>query len=116
MGTNFAAVAPDSKTAWRRSPPLIPHRLELSCWTATSEPDALARRAVASALARRAHNNIHGDAILVAGCLPAGAEPYKRELKTLEYHLLDAGHFALETEGDTIAGLMREFLGKHVKQ
>ncbi len=46
----------------------------------------------------------------------AGAEPYRRDLKTLEYHLLDAGHFALETEGDTIAGLMREFLGKHVKQ
>jgi len=43
----------------------------------------------------------------------AGAEPYKRDLKTLEYHLLDAGHFALETEGDTIAGLMREFLSKH---
>jgi len=45
----------------------------------------------------------------------AGAEPYRRDLKTLEYHLLDAGHFALETEGDTIAGLMRDFLGKHVK-
>ena len=45
----------------------------------------------------------------------AGAEPYKRDLKTLEYHLLDAGHFALETEGDTIARLMREFLDKHVK-
>ena len=30
----------------------------------------------------------------------AGAEPYKRDLKTLEYHLLDAGHFALETDGD----------------
>jgi pimeloyl-ACP methyl ester carboxylesterase len=45
---------------------------------------------------------------------PAGAEPYKRDLKTLEYHLLDAGHFALETHGDEIAGLMREFLGKHV--
>jgi pimeloyl-ACP methyl ester carboxylesterase len=44
----------------------------------------------------------------------AGAEPYKRDLKTLEYHLLDAGHFALETDGDTIARLMREFLGKHV--
>jgi pimeloyl-ACP methyl ester carboxylesterase len=43
----------------------------------------------------------------------AGAEPYKRDLKTLDYHLLDAGHFALETEGDTIAGLMREFLSKH---
>jgi pimeloyl-ACP methyl ester carboxylesterase len=44
----------------------------------------------------------------------AGAEPYKRDLKTLEYHLLDAGHFALETDGDTIATLMREFLDKHV--
>ena len=44
----------------------------------------------------------------------AGAEPYKRDLKTLEYHLLDAGHFALETDGDEIAGLMRQFLGKHV--
>ena len=44
----------------------------------------------------------------------AGAEPYKRDLKTLEFHLLDAGHFALESNGDEIAGLMREFLGKHV--
>jgi pimeloyl-ACP methyl ester carboxylesterase len=44
----------------------------------------------------------------------AGAEPYKRDLKTLEYHLLDAGHFALETNGDEIARLMREFFGKHV--
>ena len=45
----------------------------------------------------------------------AGAEPYKKDLKTLEYHLLDAGHFALETNGDEIARLMRGFLGKHVK-
>jgi pimeloyl-ACP methyl ester carboxylesterase len=45
---------------------------------------------------------------------PAGAEPYKRDLTTLEYHLIDAGHFALETDGETIAALMREFLGKHV--
>lgn len=43
----------------------------------------------------------------------AGAEPYKRDLKTLEFHLLDAGHFALETSGDEIARLMREFLGRH---
>jgi pimeloyl-ACP methyl ester carboxylesterase len=42
----------------------------------------------------------------------AGAEPYKRDLKTLEYHLLDAGHFALETNLDEIAGLMRDFLGR----
>lgn len=45
---------------------------------------------------------------------PAGAEPYKRDLKTLEYHLLDAGHFALETHGDEVAGLIRDFLGRHV--
>jgi pimeloyl-ACP methyl ester carboxylesterase len=45
-----------------------------------------------------------------------GAEPYRRDLKTLEFHLLDAGHFALESNGDEIAGLMRRFLGKHLSQ
>lgn len=44
----------------------------------------------------------------------AGAEPYKRDLKTLEFHLLDAGHFALESNGDEIATLMRDFLDRHV--
>jgi pimeloyl-ACP methyl ester carboxylesterase len=44
----------------------------------------------------------------------AGAEPYKRDLTALEFHLLDAGHFALETNGDEIATLMREFLAKHL--
>ncbi|HEY7315061.1 MAG TPA: alpha/beta hydrolase [Gemmataceae bacterium] len=44
----------------------------------------------------------------------AGAEPYKRDLETLEFHLLDAGHFALESDGDLIARLMRDFLGRHV--
>ena len=47
---------------------------------------------------------------------PAGAEPYKRDLKTLEFHLLDAGHFALETSGDEIARLMRAFLGRHARK
>ncbi len=46
----------------------------------------------------------------------AGAEPYKRDLKNLEFHLLDTGHFALEEDGDQIAGLMRNFLRKHVKR
>jgi pimeloyl-ACP methyl ester carboxylesterase len=46
----------------------------------------------------------------------AGAEPYKRDLKSVVYHLLDTGHFALEEEGDTIARRMREFFGKHVAQ
>jgi pimeloyl-ACP methyl ester carboxylesterase len=43
-----------------------------------------------------------------------GAHPYKRDLKNLEFHLLDTGHFALEEDGDRIATLMREFLRKHV--
>ena len=47
---------------------------------------------------------------------PAGAEPYKRDLKNLEYHLVDTGHFALEEECDQIADLMRAFLRKHVKR
>jgi pimeloyl-ACP methyl ester carboxylesterase len=43
-----------------------------------------------------------------------GAHPYKRDLKNLEFHLLDTGHFALEEDGDTIARLIRRFLGRHV--
>jgi hypothetical protein len=45
---------------------------------------------------------------------PAPAELYKRDLKKLEFHLLDAGHFALETNGDEIVRLMRDFLGRHL--
>lgn len=44
----------------------------------------------------------------------AGAEPYKRDLRNLEFHLLDTGHFALEEDGDRIAGLMRDFLHRNV--
>ena len=40
----------------------------------------------------------------------AGAHPYKRDLKELEFHLLDTGHFALEEDGATIAQLIRRFL------
>lgn len=44
----------------------------------------------------------------------AGAEPYKRDLKDLEYHLIDTGHFALETHGQEIADLIRSFLKRKV--
>jgi pimeloyl-ACP methyl ester carboxylesterase len=44
-----------------------------------------------------------------------GAEPYKRDLKNLEFHLLDTGHFALEEDGDLIAGYIGDFLAKHVR-
>jgi pimeloyl-ACP methyl ester carboxylesterase len=43
-----------------------------------------------------------------------GAEPYKRDLDNLDFHLLDTGHFALEEDGEVIAGLMRDFLEKNV--
>ena len=43
----------------------------------------------------------------------AGAYPYKRDLKNLEFHLLDTGHFALEEDGEFIADTMRKFLHKH---
>jgi pimeloyl-ACP methyl ester carboxylesterase len=42
-----------------------------------------------------------------------GAYPYKRDLKNLEFHLLDTGHFALEEDGGTIARLIQQFLNKH---
>ena len=45
-----------------------------------------------------------------------GAEPYKRDLKNLEFHLLDTGHFALEEDGDEIARYMENFLDKQVKK
>ena len=43
-----------------------------------------------------------------------GAEPYKRDLKNLEFHLLDTGHFALKEDGEVIAALMRDFLDRNV--
>ncbi|MEH2361824.1 alpha/beta fold hydrolase [Nostoc sp.] len=39
-----------------------------------------------------------------------GAYPYKRDLKDVEFHLLDTGHFALEEEGDAIANYIAQFL------
>lgn len=41
-----------------------------------------------------------------------GAYPYKRDLKNLEFHLLDTGHFALEEDGQLIADTIRGFLDK----
>lgn len=46
--------------------------------------------------------------------LPAGAEAYKRDLPHGHVHLLDAGHFALETHAAEIAAILREFLGQHL--
>ncbi|MEH1951860.1 MAG: alpha/beta hydrolase [Nostoc sp.] len=48
------------------------------------------------------------------GFLVEGAYAYKRDLKNLEFHLFDTGHFALEEEGDAIAEHIRRFLTTHV--
>lgn len=44
-----------------------------------------------------------------------GAHAYKQDLKDLETHLLDTGHFALEEDHHVIGKLMRQFLEKHEK-
>lgn len=45
-----------------------------------------------------------------------GAYPYKKDLKNLEFHLLDTGHFALEEKGEEIANYILNFLRKnHIK-
>jgi pimeloyl-ACP methyl ester carboxylesterase len=44
--------------------------------------------------------------------LPPGAEAFKRDNPNAEVHLLDAGHFALESKGEEIAAIIREFLAR----
>ena len=41
-----------------------------------------------------------------------GAHPYKRDLKKLDFHILDTGHFALEEDGDKISKLILKFMKK----
>jgi pimeloyl-ACP methyl ester carboxylesterase len=41
--------------------------------------------------------------------LPAGAEAFKRDVPRAHVHFLDAGHFALETHAEEIAGKIRTF-------
>lgn len=45
----------------------------------------------------------------------AGAEAFKQDLPDAELHLLDAGHFALETNAAEIAGYIRAFLPRALK-
>jgi len=48
--------------------------------------------------------------------IPPGAQAYKKDLPEAEVHLLDAGHFALETHASEIAAYIRDFLGRKLKQ
>lgn len=51
------------------------------------------------------------DAIFIA----PGAEAYRRDLPDAEIHLLNTGHFALETHGKEIADLINDFLRRRGK-
>lgn len=43
---------------------------------------------------------------------PDGARAFASDLPDAEIHLLDAGHYALETSGPEITALVRDFLGR----
>lgn len=46
--------------------------------------------------------------------LPAGALAYQRDIPDAKIHLLDAGHFALETHAEEVATLIRTFLDRAI--
>ena len=43
-----------------------------------------------------------------------GAYPYKRDLRDLEFHLIDTGHFALEDKPDEMVPLIRDYLNRKI--
>jgi pimeloyl-ACP methyl ester carboxylesterase len=45
---------------------------------------------------------------------PEGAHAFRRDLNTIEVHLLDTGHFALEEDGNVIAEQIIRFVTTHV--
>ena len=47
--------------------------------------------------------------------LPAGAEAFRRDNPQVEIHMLDAGHFALESRGPKIAAIIRDFLARRMR-
>jgi pimeloyl-ACP methyl ester carboxylesterase len=48
--------------------------------------------------------------------LPAGAEAFKRDIPGATVRFFDTGHFALETHAAEIAGSIREFLSRSLRQ
>jgi pimeloyl-ACP methyl ester carboxylesterase len=42
---------------------------------------------------------------------PGEPERYRKDVPNAEVHVLDAGHFALDTAADEIAALVRGFVG-----
>jgi pimeloyl-ACP methyl ester carboxylesterase len=48
--------------------------------------------------------------------VPPGAEAYRRDLPDAEVHLLNTGHFALETNLKEISALITDFLNRKIKK
>src|SRR5215467_12523850 len=48
--------------------------------------------------------------------LPPGAQAFKRDNPEAEIHLLDTGHFALESHASEIAAMIRDFLARKLPQ
>jgi pimeloyl-ACP methyl ester carboxylesterase len=48
-------------------------------------------------------------------CDPREPERYRKDVPKAEVHVLDAGHFALDTKSDEIAAIVRQFVTSHVK-
>ncbi|MEW2343614.1 alpha/beta fold hydrolase [Streptomyces griseoaurantiacus] len=46
---------------------------------------------------------------------PAGAQAFARDAKDAEVHLVDGGHFLLESHLDVVAGHLRAFLGRALR-
>ena len=46
-------------------------------------------------------------------CTPAAATAYKRDLPNAEIHIIDGGHWALESHRSRVIQLTREFLDRH---
>jgi surfactin synthase thioesterase subunit len=45
---------------------------------------------------------------------PDGARAFATDVPDAEIHLLDGGHFLLESAGDQVADLIRDFMGRRV--
>ena len=46
--------------------------------------------------------------------IPAGADAFRADVPDVEIHMLDTGHFALETHAEDIAGLIADFMTRRV--
>jgi hypothetical protein len=101
---------------WESAAWTYPNRFrEASSLFSTGRRTCASSRYLAKALSkcRRASATFTSLSTTWAGTLsmPA-AKPYARDLKDIEIHMLDTGHFALETHGEEVASRIESFFLK----